>query len=268
MNELLSYIKNITAKKKFGQNFLICPSILDKIIAAAHINKETSIIEIGPGPGSLTRWILRTSVKSIYTIERDPSMKEYLDSLASPKLHIQFIDALKINFWELGESPRSVVANLPYNVATPLLIKMLSNASCFKHLVLMFQKEVADRILAKPYSKAYGRLSIISQLFSKVSRVTDVPPSAFKPQPKITSSVLQFTPYEKPLYPVHWPTLQRLLHHIFQQRRKMLRSNLKGFIDNPLDVLSIANIDPTRRPETLSLEMFCSLSNAIKNYYQ
>jgi len=264
MANFLSHIKKITAKKKWGQNFLIREDILDKIILAAHIDKETSVIEIGPGPGSLTYCLLKTAAKTIYAIEKDISMRDHLEDLKSSRLHLYFSDALKTTFWELGNTPRSLISNLPYNIATPLLLLMLLNASCFKNMVLMFQKEVALRILAQPNTKAYGRLSVISQLLCKISHVTDVAPNAFHPQPKVNSTVLHFSPYTKPLYNVNIHFLQKLLHHVFQQRRKMLRSNLKNFVDNPIKILDSATIDSTRRPESLSLKEFVLLSNLIE----
>lgn len=267
MMDELSHIKKIAAKKKWGQNFLIRPDILDKIVKAASINQETCIIEIGPGPGSLTSWLLQTPAKAIYAIEKDFSMEPYLEKIASPKLHLLFSDALKIKFWEIGGSPRSLISNLPYNIATPLLLSMLLNASCFNNMVLMFQKEVALRISAKPNTKSYGRLSVLSQLLSKVSYVTDVPPSAFHPQPKVDSAVLKFSPYQKPLYSVNISFLQKLLHHVFHQRRKMLRSSLKGLVKNPVKVLDLSNIDEKRRPESLSLKEFCILSNNAEKIF-
>lgn len=263
-------IKDLAAKKSFGQNFLVREDILDAILAAAQLTPSTHVIEIGPGPGSLTRWILHAGPASLTVIEKDTRMAAFLEPLLEDgdgvcpvgggPMILRFGDALDIPFWDMGGVPRVVVANLPYNVATPLLLKMLENRRAFSHMVLMFQKEVAERLLASPSTSAYGRLSVLSQLLCRVEHVITVPPSAFSPSPKVMSMVVKLTPYAAPRFTVDVPHLQALLHHVFQQRRKMLRASLKGFVRDPLEILKAAGVEPTLRPENLTLEAFCALA--------
>ncbi len=262
--ELQDLVRSVRAKKRFGQNFLVQQTILNKIIQASAITPQTSVIEIGPGPGSLTRWLLKTHAKAIHSLEMDRDMLPFLEPLVDDVLSLHFTDALKEDFWQLGNAPRTVVSNLPYNIATPLLIKMIEHRQAFQRMVLMFQKEVADRIVAQPDTSSYGRLAVLCQVCCKVSKVTDVPPSAFVPQPKVDSAVVSLEPYDKPLHPVDIPSLQRLLHHVFQKRRKMLRGSLKGFVDEPIDLLTRCDIDPKKRPESLTLEEFCRLAQACE----
>lgn len=261
----------IRADKSFGQHFLHEAGVIDKIMRFAAPLDGRHVIEIGPGPGALTRALLKSDAASITAVEIDPRMLPGLEALADSaggRLSVQHGDALTLDVTSLCPAPRAIVANLPYNVATPLLIGWLdaihkSNGHAFERLTLMFQKEVAERIAAAPDTRDYGRLAVMAQWLCKVEYGFDISPGCFTPPPKVTSAVLRLTPYPAPLFPARKDTLEKLLAAGFNQRRKMLRSALKSYLPGAESLLTTAGIDPTRRAETLSVAEWCLLARLI-----
>ncbi|NQW10858.1 MAG: 16S rRNA (adenine(1518)-N(6)/adenine(1519)-N(6))-dimethyltransferase RsmA [Alphaproteobacteria bacterium] len=253
-----------SAKRSLGQNFLLDLNLTRRIARAAGNLEAGTTIEIGPGPGGLTRALLIEGAGHVIAVERDRRAAEALAPLVSAaggRLELVEGDALKVDLATLGKPPRRVVANLPYNIATRLLLGWLETPSSFESLTLMFQKEVADRLIAGPGDDAYGRLSVLVGWLCNVSRVTDVPPSAFTPSPKVWSSVVRLAPRSEPLEPADRRTLERITEAAFAQRRKMLRQSLKRFGGDVL--LEAAGVEPTQRPERLSIAEFCSLARAL-----
>ena len=262
MESLREIIRALRAKKSLGQNFLSDPQILKRIVDAAFPLEGRTVIEVGSGPGGLTREIIRHPCLELFLIEKDERCLPYLEELKRAfKGHLTLLneDALKTPLHELGSPPRKIIGNLPYNVSVPLLVQWLKNIDDFESLTLMFQKEVASRILAKPSTSDYGRLSILCQWASNVQKVFDLPPGAFSPPPKVTSTVLQFTP-RVPREDISLKALERITMAAFTQRRKMLRSSLKTLVDDPCPLLERCQINPERRAETLSVQEFCCLA--------
>jgi 16S rRNA (adenine1518-N6/adenine1519-N6)-dimethyltransferase len=252
----------LRAKKKLGQNFLFDLNLTGKIVRVAGDISNTTVIEIGPGPGGLTRALLAAGAKKVVAIEHDPRCREALTEIADAypgQLEIIEGDALKIDLAEIAIKPRQIVANLPYNIATPLLINWLRQINNFDKLTLMFQKEVADRITATPKSKAYGRLSVISQWLCHCEHEFNVSKDAFTPPPKVTSTVISLTPRKAPLADASWDSLEKVTAAAFGQRRKMLRSSLKS-LNLDFDALQIKE---TVRAEELSVEQFCAIARAV-----
>ncbi len=256
----------ILPKKWLGQNFILSSDITDKIVALAGDLKDFNIIEIGPGLGSLTRSILKSNPKHLLSIEKDESLIKEHDKLIADyksKYCIFNADALHVKERELIDQPVKVIANLPYNVSVVLLLKWLEDINFFTSLTLMFQKEVADRIVAKPNSKSYGRLSILTQLFCDVHKEFDLKPAVFFPQPKVDSSVITITPLSIPRFLVDINTLKKVMNVVFNKRRKMLSTSLKEIVCDVSVVLDAAGIQGNERPEDLNIEQFCKLANAI-----
>ncbi|MDA0306932.1 MAG: 16S rRNA (adenine(1518)-N(6)/adenine(1519)-N(6))-dimethyltransferase RsmA, partial [Proteobacteria bacterium] len=251
------------AKKSLGQHFLLDPNLCDRIARAAGDLTNVTVIEIGPGPGCLTRSLLKSAAAKIIAVERDkrciPALYELADAYPE-RLDIIEGDALETDIWRLGAAPRRIIANLPYNVATPLLIGWLRHLEAFSGLTLMFQKEVADRLAAKPGSKDYGRLSVITQWLAEVRLEFNVSKDAFTPPPKVTSSVVSIIPRAKPLVACQWVALETVTQAAFGQRRKMLRSSVKKL---GLDLPSLG-IEPTARAEELSVQQFCRMAQAYE----
>lgn len=257
----------LMAKKSLGQHFLFDLNITLKIAKAAGNLSEGTIFEIGPGPGGLTRSILSAGACNLIAIERDDRCIEALQVLSTfyeGKLTIVSGDALKIDIANMGTTPRRIIANLPYNISTVLLVKWLENARNFSEMILMFQKEVGDRIAAPTRSEHYGRLSVVSQIFCEVSTVFDIPPSAFVPPPKVTSTVIKLIPRETPLENASFKYIEQVTAAAFGQRRKMLRVSLKslGFTSEILEKLQI---NPQARAEELSPEVFAVLANYLQS---
>ncbi len=257
-------------KKKLGQHFLFDLNLTDKIIRSAGAVKNTVVLEIGPGIGSLTRSILRNEPFKLIAVEHDTDCKPALEQLqlaCEDKLTVIYHDALQIDERALlkpyqPDHDMHIIANLPYNVGTELLFKWLEMTDLFSSMTLMFQKEVAERVIASPSTKHYGRLAVYAQWQWHTARCFDVPASAFHPPPKVESTVIRLTPRAQPLAEANAGTLKKLCHATFTQRRKMLRASLKQLTDNPAELLNQANIEATRRPETLSVEEFCALARA------
>lgn len=258
----------LIAKKALGQNFLLDLNLTRRIARAAGRLDGATVIEVGPGPGGLTRALLLEGAEGIIAIERDQRCIGALEEIATHypgRLQIVEGDALKTDFAALAEHADAVkiVANLPYNIGTELLVRWLTLQHWppfYASMTLMFQREVAERIIAQPGDGAYGRLSVLAGWRTEAAILFDVPPRAFTPPPKVTSSVVHLVPREKP-YAVDVRTLARVTEAAFGQRRKMLRQSLKSLGGEAL--LARAGIDGTRRAETLSVEEFVRLVNAI-----
>ena len=253
----------LKARKSLGQNFLLDPTITGRIARAAGDLSETTVIEVGAGPGGLTRSLLAVGARHVVAIERDRRCVEALAELAAAypgRLRVIEADALKTDIAALAPAPRAVVANLPYNIATPLLIGWLTHAADFTGFTLMFQKEVAARINAGPGGRIYGRLSIAVQWRCQASILFDVPPGAFIPPPKVTSTLIRLTPRPTPLAPAEWSALERVTAAAFGQRRKMLRASLRSLEVDTDALLSRAGVSPTVRAETVDIAGFCALA--------
>jgi 16S rRNA (adenine1518-N6/adenine1519-N6)-dimethyltransferase len=258
----------INARRSLGQHFLFDRNLARRIAAAAGELGHVSVVEIGAGPGGLTRALLAADAARVVAIERDPRCVAALGDLARhypERLTILAGDALSIDPVALVETPRKIVANLPYNIATPLLLGWLDRIREFESLTLMFQREVALRLVAKPRSKAYGRLAVLVQWLAETRILFDVPAGAFLPPPKVTSSLVAIAPRSKPVADADKTVLERVVAAAFGQRRKMLRSSLAplGLPLGPL--LERAGIAPTARAEELSIAAYCALARAAES---
>ena len=258
----------IKAKKSLGQNFLIDQNIIDKIVNIIEI-KDRSILEIGPGTGNLTKHILKKKPKKLIVIEKDNDLAEYLRKNLDGDFKVINDDVLKIDENNLEKCVLTVFGNLPYNISTEILCNWILNIKnknfWFDNLVLMFQKEVADRIIAKFNTKNYGRLSILSNWKLKIEKICDVQPSSFFPKPKIDSSVLLLKP--KPdFFPLSNPkNLEKLTRTFFMHRRKMLKKSYNLLFKGNLDIAKKLNIDLNLRPQNLSFETYYKLSEEFEN---
>jgi 16S rRNA (adenine1518-N6/adenine1519-N6)-dimethyltransferase len=261
----------LSAKKSLGQNFLLDLNLTAKIARQAGDLSGADVLEIGPGPGGLTRGLLAEGARRVLAIEKDerclPALQEISDAYDG-RLQVINGDALEIDPLQYLTPPIKIAANLPYNVGTELLVRWLTPKEWppfWQSLTLMFQKEVAERIVAHPGSKAYGRLAILAQWRADAKIVLDLPPQAFTPPPKVSSAVVHLTALPEPRYPADAATLSRVVAAGFNQRRKMLRASLKGVAANIEDHLIAAGIQPTERAEQVSLEQFCALARSIKD---
>lgn len=257
----------LAARKALGQNFLLDLNLTARIAGAAGDLAQTHVIEVGPGPGGLTRALLSAGARQVTAIERDSRCLEALQPLVAAsagRLTLVEADALTVDPAAITDAPRAIVANLPYNIATPLLIRWLQDMQRFSVLVLMFQKEVADRLLAAPGSKSYGRLSVMTQWRADIGHVMTLPARAFTPPPKVASSVVRLTPRDNP-EPATWPAMEAVTKAAFGQRRKMLRSSLRTL--GPAEaLLASAGLDPTDRAEAIDVAGFAALARAWKAY--
>ncbi len=259
----------LSARKSLGQNFLLDLNLTRKIARRAGDLSQCDVLEVGPGPGGLTRALLMEGARRVVAIERDPRCLPALEQIAAAypgRLEIIQGDALAVDTTALLNGPVRIVANLPYNVGTELLVRWLTPDSwppSWASLTLMFQREVAQRIVATPGSKAYGRLAVLAQWRTEPRLAFDLPPRAFTPPPKVTSSVVHFEALPEPRYPADANRLQKVVAAAFGQRRKMLRASLKGFGPDISDRLESLGIDPTARAETLDLESFCRLARDL-----
>jgi 16S rRNA (adenine1518-N6/adenine1519-N6)-dimethyltransferase len=258
------------AKKSLGQNFLLDLNLTGRIARSAGDLTQTTIIEIGPGPGGLTRALLANGAKKVIAVERDERCLPALAEIAAhypDRLQVIAGDAMTVPQADylLPDEPCRIVANLPYNIGTALLIGWLETMPWppfFQSLTLMFQREVAERIVATPHEqKEYGRLAVISNWRCETKILFDVSPSAFTPPPKVTSSVVQLIPRPHP-QPCNMQTLSRVTAAAFGQRRKMLRQSLKALGADPLALLASVGIEPTLRAETVAVEGFVALAQA------
>ena len=251
----------LAARKGLGQHFLLDLNLTRKIVSAAGDLTDVTVFEIGPGPGGLTRALIGSKAKQIIAIEKDPRCLPALQELqqvAGDRLQVRQDDALQVDLTTLASEPRVIIANLPYNVATPLLINWLRQGNAYRSLTLMFQAEVVDRLVAEPNTKAYGRLAVLAQFCSHVKRVMTLPARAFTPAPNVDSAVAHFMPRSDMPQDVALTDLEAITAAAFGQRRKMLRSSLQAMGGEAL--LTAAGINPERRAETLTVEDFVRLA--------
>ncbi len=262
----------LSVKKSLGQHFLLDPDITARIARCAGDLTQYNVIEIGPGPGGLTRALLAVGAKHVHVVEKDARclpVMEQLKGATVGRLTVIHADALEVDLVAAVPAPRMIVANLPYNAGTMMLIRWLEavythGKSAFDSMTLMFQKEVAERIVAAPGGKDYGRLSVLCQWLCECRYEFELPPGAFSPPPKVSSAVVTLTPREKPLVDVDKAALETVLAKAFGQRRKMLRGALKG-LPVPADVLlAKAGIDGTLRAEALDVETLCRLAKTYQ----
>jgi len=260
----------LSAKKSLGQNFLLDLNLTAKIARQAGDLTGCDVLEIGPGPGGLTRGLLASGARKVLAIEKDarclPALQEIAEAYPD-RLEILSGDALEIDPLQHLTPPIRVAANLPYNVGTELLIRWLTPAQWppyWESLTLMFQREVAERIVAQPGSKAYGRLSVLAQWRTDARIVLSLPPGAFTPPPKVASAVVHVTALPAPRWPADLEILSRVVAAAFNQRRKMLRAALKGLAPDIEDRLTAAGIKPTERAEQVSIEAFCALARSFE----
>lgn len=261
---------DLRAKKSLGQNFILDLNLTAKIARQAGDLTGCDVLEIGPGPGGLTRGLLAEGARRVLAIEKDarclPALAEIADAYPD-QLQVLNADALELDPHEYLTGPIRIVANLPYNVGTELLVRWLTPKDWppfWSSLTLMFQKEVAQRITAQVGSKAYGRLALLAQWRSDAKMVMTLPPEAFTPPPKISSAVVHLNALPEPRYPADPLVLNRVVAAGFNQRRKMLRASLKGIAPDIEDRLIAAGIKPTDRAETVHLEQFCALARQIQ----
>ena len=261
---------DLSARKSLGQNFLLDLNLTAKIARQAGPLDGCDILEIGPGPGGLTRGLLAEGARFVLAIEKDRRCLTALHQISNAypeRLTVLEGYALSIDPLQYLTPPIKVAANLPYNIGTELLIRWLTPPQWppfWTSLTLMFQREVADRIVAQPGSKAYGRLALLAQWRCDPQIVMSLPPEAFTPPPKISSAVVHFTALPAPRFPADPKVLERVIAMAFNQRRKMLRSALKGLGPDIEDRLVAAGLKPTERAEQVSLEGFCNLARQIQ----
>ena len=255
----------IKPKKSLGQNFLIDRNVLEQIVDTVEVtNKE--VLEIGPGSGNLTTFILNKKPKKVYTIEKDDELVLSLQDKFTDEITIINDDVLKISEDKITSEKLTVFGNLPYNISTEILSKWITNLDkkiWFENLVLMFQKEVAERIIAKPNTSKYGRLSILSNWKLNVKKIIDIKPQSFSPRPKIDSTLLLFTPKEKFFELKNAKNLEIITRVFFSQRRKMLKKPFNQIFNNAKEVADKFNIDLNLRPQNLEPEMYFKL---VKEY--
>jgi len=261
---------DLRAKKSLGQNFLLDLNLTAKIARQAGDLSQCDVLEIGPGPGGLTRGLLAEGARKVLAIEKDTRCLPALQEIAQAypgRLEILNADALETDPLDHLTPPVRVVANLPYNVGTELLIRWLTPDTWppfWESLTLMFQREVAERIVASPGSKAYGRLALLVGWRADARIVMDLAPEAFVPAPKVRSAVVHITAWDEPRFPARAELLEKVVAKAFNQRRKMLRSALKGLVKDPEALLKTAGISPTARAEVVDLEGFCALARAFE----
>lgn len=253
----------LDARRKLGQHFLLDANLVARIARQPGDLAGRHVIEVGPGPGGLTRALLDTDAQDITAVEVDPRAIAAVSELAEsdPRLRVLAGDALALDLSTLVPAPRQIVANLPYNIASPLLVGWLRQAAQWEKLTLMFQEEVGDRICAAPDTEAYGRLGVLAQWICTAEFRMRIPPAAFVPPPKVWSAVVVLTPRPEQPDPALFSAMERLTAAAFGQRRKMLRGSLKALGGEAL--LGRAGIAPERRAETLSVAEFDRLARLL-----
>jgi len=252
-------------RKRFGQNFLHDKMVIQRIVNSINPRQGDHIVEIGPGEGALTELVLdKIGAMDVVELDRDliPLLK--IRFVLQDGLTIHQADALKFNFCQLQKDEKKIriIGNLPYNISTPLLFHLFDNSHCIQDMHFMLQKEVVDRIVANPGDSAYGRLSIMLRYFCQAEYVFTVKPGAFRPAPKVDSAIVRLVPHDKPPVEINnFDEFSKLVNFSFTQRRKTLRNILKGKLD--VEQIEALDIEPTIRPERLSLEDFTKLANSI-----
>jgi len=260
----------LSAKKSLGQNFLLDLNLTRRIARSAGPLEGVTVVEVGPGPGGLTRALLMEGAAKVIVIERDERCLAPLKDIAAAypdRLEILSADAREIDYGALQlQGPARLVANLPYSVGTPLLVGWLKTdpwPPWFDSLVLMFQREVAERIVAASGGKDYGRLAVLSQWRTDPRILFSLPPDAFTPKPKVASAVVKLVPKAHPEPSCDISVLERVTAAAFGQRRKMLRASLKQMTPDPESLLTGLGLDPKARAETLEISDFCRIANAL-----
>ena len=256
------------ARKRFGQNFLTDQFVIDSIVSAIHPMPGQAVVEIGPGLAALTAPVAsRLDSMTVIEIDRDLAARLESNPKFQGKLRVIQSDAMKINFAELSEElgqPLRVFGNLPYNISTPLMFHLFSYTDAIADMHFMLQKEVVNRLVAGPNSKAYGRLSVMAQYYCQVIPVLEVPPSAFTPPPKVDSAVVRLVPHSTMPYPVkEIRVLSRITTEAFNQRRKTIRNSLGNLFS--VDVLTELGIDPVMRAENISVAQYCQMANWLSD---
>ena len=252
----------VRPKKSLGQNFLIDRNIIDKICETGLLKEGENILEIGPGTGNLTEAILKKKPEKFYVIEKDEKLAQNLKEKFSDKIIVINKDVLKYDFKMLNNKNFKVFGNLPYNISSQILtnlIKYSFNEFSFEKLIFMFQKEVADRIIAKYNTKNYGRLSIISSWKLNIKKITDIAPSSFFPKPKIISSLLEFTPKSEFTNLKNSENLEKITNIFFNQRRKMIKKPLNILFQNSKNIIKELNLDTNLRPQNLNPETYLKI---------
>ena len=255
-------------KKSLGQNFLIDQNILQKIVNTVSINSNSEILEIGPGTGNLTNYLIKKNPKKIFVVEKDNNLSMLLDKKFKNKINIINNDILKISENLISKQKLVVFGNLPYNISTEILAKWITSKNksfWFSKLILMFQKEVADRIIAKINTSNYGRLSILSNWKLDVKKIMNISRNSFFPKPKIESSLLIFSPKNK-FYKITNPkNLEMITRVFFNQRRKMIKKPFKRIFENPDEIAKKLNINLNLRPQNLSPDMYYKITKEYEN---
>ena len=258
---------NIKAKKSLGQNFLIDRNVLEQIVNTVEITNQ-EILEIGPGTGNLTTYILKKKPRKIFVVEKDNDLAILLSEKFNKEINIINNDILKVAEDKISDEKLTVFGNLPYNISTEILSKWIVNLKkkfWFNNLVLMFQKEVADRIIAECNTSKYGRLSILSNWKLNIKKIIDIKPESFSPRPKIDSSLLLFTPKKKTFDIKDPKNLEMITRIFFSQRRKMLKKPFNQVFKNPKEVSKKFNIDLNLRPQNLTPEVYFNLVKEYEN---
>jgi 16S rRNA (adenine1518-N6/adenine1519-N6)-dimethyltransferase len=256
----------LDAKKSLGQNFILDKNFTDKIARSCGDLTNCEVLEIGPGPGSLTRSILDAGAKKLIVIEKDERCLQALDELKNfygERLEIISADALEISEEKLFAGKFKIIANLPYNIGTVLLFKWLKIPHKISSMHLMLQKEVVDRIVAKPGDSHYGRLAVMVNFLCETKKVFEVSRTVFTPPPKVTSAIVEITPRAQPLYDIDFKKLERVVAAAFNQRRKMIKSSLKAINKDAEIILRELNINPELRAENLTIEEFCRIAERM-----
>ncbi|MEM6589055.1 MAG: 16S rRNA (adenine(1518)-N(6)/adenine(1519)-N(6))-dimethyltransferase RsmA [Pseudomonadota bacterium] len=259
----------LSARKSLGQNFLLDLNLTAKIARQSGDLAGVDVLEVGPGPGGLTRGLLAEGARRVLAVEKDARCLPALAEIAAAypgRLEVLEGDALAVNPLEHLTPPIRVIANLPYNVGTELLVRWLTPDAwppAWDSLTLMFQREVAERIVAQPGSKAYGRLAVLAQWRCEARIAMSLPPEAFSPPPKVSSAVVHLTALPAPRFEADAAVLERVVAKAFNQRRKMLRAALKGLTGDVEGLLHKAGVAPTDRAEVVPLEGFCALAREL-----
>ncbi len=259
----------LRAKKSLGQNFLLDLNLTSKIARYPGSLEQYDVLEIGPGPGGLTRSLLNEGARKVVAIEKDKRCMAALEEIRAVypgRLELLHGNALSEEVGQYLTDPVRIIANLPYNIGTELLVRWLNSTtwpSFWRSMTLMFQKEVANRIIATPGSKAYGRLSVISQWRCNTNIAFNIPATAFTPPPKVESAIVHFEALNEPKFPAELNELEFVVSKAFNQRRKMLRSALKNYFYNVEEGLLAIGVSPTERAENVTIQEFCAMANIL-----